>query len=80
MKEGLVVWIGAIVIHNEGHVNLVIWVYSGYPYTCKDHKMGQRQPYQNAARQQRCNAANFLRGSEDDKIGMSERERYGDAI
>ena len=34
---------GAIVIHNEGHVNLMIWVYSGYPDTCKDHKEGQRQ-------------------------------------
>ena len=37
-KEGLVVWIGAIVIHNEGHVNLMILVCIGYPDTCKDHK------------------------------------------
>ena len=37
-KEGLVVWIGAIVIHNEGHVNHMILVYSGYPDTYKDHK------------------------------------------
>ena len=37
-KEGLVVWIGDIIIHNEGHVNLMIWVYSGYPDTCKDYK------------------------------------------
>ena len=32
-EEGLVVWIGPIIIHNEGHVNLMIWVYSGYPDT-----------------------------------------------
>ena len=41
-KEGLVVWIGTIVIHNEGHVNLMIWVYSGYTDMCKDYKEGQR--------------------------------------
>ena len=39
-KEGLVVWVGAIIIRNEGYVNLIIWVYSGYPDTCKDHKVG----------------------------------------
>ena len=37
-KEGLVVWIGTVIIHNEGHVNLMFWVYSGYPDTCKDRK------------------------------------------
>ena len=37
-KEGLGVWIGVIIIHNEGRVNLMIWVYSGYPDTYKDHK------------------------------------------
>ena len=40
-KEGLVVWIGAIIIHSEGHVNVMIWVYSGYPDTCvKTMKVG----------------------------------------
>ena len=42
IKEGLFVWMEDITIHYEGHVNLMIWVYSGYPDTCKDHKEGQR--------------------------------------
>ena len=33
-KEGLVVWIEVIVIHYEGHVNIMIQVYSGYSDMC----------------------------------------------
>ena len=37
-KEGIVVWIGVIIIHNETHVNIMIWMYSGYSDTYKDNK------------------------------------------
>ena len=33
-EEELVVCIEAIIIQSEGYVNLMIWVYSGYPDTC----------------------------------------------